>query len=200
MSALWNFVTDFGDSAITVPLALLTLAFLGAAGQRRLALALVLAIGGCAVAIGVLKLMFGACGPWLTTAAIVSPSGHTAMSTAVYGSLALLVGAPLSPGRRRALYVVSAAAIVAIAVSRAALHDHTHAEIALGFAVGAAAVAMFRAALQRHRAPALPFKWLLLCGAALVALLHGTRWMVEPAVHRLAWDFRLVLPFCRWCH
>ncbi|HWD60615.1 MAG TPA: phosphatase PAP2 family protein [Stellaceae bacterium] len=197
MPALWNFVTDFGDSAITVPLALLALAFLGAAGQRRLALGWVLAIGGCAVAIGVLKLVFGACGGQLGLAHITSPSGHTAMSTAVYGALALLVGAPLPPGRRRVLYASAAAAIVAIAVSRVALHDHTRAEIALGFAVGAVAVAVFRAALQRHQAPALPLKWLLLCGAALVALLHGTRWMVEPAVHRLAWDFRLALPFCR---
>jgi membrane-associated phospholipid phosphatase len=197
LSTLWNFVTDFGNSAITVPLALLTLAFLGTAGQRRLALGWVLAIGGCAVAIGVLKLVFGACGAQLALADIMSPSGHTAMSTAVYGSLALLVGAPLAPGRRRALYAASAVAIVAIAVSRVALHDHTYAEIALGFAVGAVAVAVFRTALARHQAPAPPLKWLLLCGAALVALLHGTRWMVEPAVHRLAWDFRLALPFCR---
>ncbi|HXO02670.1 MAG TPA: hypothetical protein VN900_11475, partial [Stellaceae bacterium] len=100
MPVPWNFVTDFGDSAVTVPLALLTLIFMISAGQRRLAFGWVLAIGGCAIAIGALKLVFGACGPWLTTAAIVSPSGHTAMSTAVYGSLALLVAARLSPHHR----------------------------------------------------------------------------------------------------
>ena len=197
MSAIWNFVTDFGDSAVTVPLALLTLMVLGAAGQRRLALGWVLAIGGCAVAIGALKLVFGACGPHLSIADIVSPSGHTAMSAAVYGSLALLIGARLTPGRRRLVLAAAVVAVLAIALSRAMLHDHSPAEIVVGLMVGAGAVAVFRVALGRREAPRLPLGWLLLGGGALVAALHGTRWMIEPAVHRLAWDFRLVLPWCR---
>lgn len=195
--AIWNFVTDFGDSAVTVPLALLTLIFMISAGQRRLAFGWVLAIGGCAIAIGALKLVFGACGPWLTTAAIVSPSGHTAMSTAVYGSLALLVAARLSPHHRVLLMIATGIAIVGIAASRVALHDHTPAEIAVGFIVGAGAVAVFRTMLGCLEAPALPLKWLLLGGAAIVAAMHGRRWMIEPAMHRLAWDFRLALPWCQ---
>jgi hypothetical protein len=31
----------------------------------------------------------------------------------------------------------------------------------------------------------------------VIAVMHGTRWMIEPAMHRLAWDFRLALPWCR---
>jgi membrane-associated phospholipid phosphatase len=197
LPAIWNFVTDFGDSAVTVPLALLTLIFLLAGGHRRIALGWVLAIGGCAVAIGALKLVFGACGPSLAIADIVSPSGHAAMSTAVYGSLALLVGAWLRPFRRRFAMIAAALAIAAIGLSRVGLHDHTPAEIAVGFVVGALAVAVFRAVLRRHAAPALRLGWLLLCGAAIVGVMHGTRWMVEPVMHRLAWDFRLVLPWCR---
>jgi len=27
--------------------------------------------------------------------------------------------------------------------------------------------------------------------------MHGRRWMIEPAMHRLAWDFRLALPWCQ---
>ena len=197
MPAIWNFVTDFGDSAVTVPLALVTLVFLVAAGQRRITLGWVLAIGGCAIAIGALKLVFGACGPRFSILDIASPSGHTAMSTAVYGALALLIGARVSASRRYALYAVAAVAVVGITLSRVALHDHTPAEIALGFVVGAGAVAAFRALLGHHQAPALPLGWLLLCGGGLVAVMHGTRWMIEPAVHRIAWDFRLALPWCR---
>jgi membrane-associated phospholipid phosphatase len=193
----WNFVTDFGDSAITVPLSLLVLAFLGMAGQRRVVLAWVVAIGAAAVVIGALKLVFGACGSVITSAHIVSPSGHTAMSTAVYGSLALLIGGRFSPRYRRALALAAAIVIVGIGWSRVVLHDHSRAEILVGFLVGAGALALFRAMLGRDAAPPLPLKWLLLCGVVLIAVMHGTRWMVEPVVHRMAWDFRLALPWCR---
>ena len=197
MSPIWNFITDFGDSAVTVPLALLILIFLFAAGASRLALGWVRAIGGCAVIIGGLKLIFGACGHELTFVHIVSPSGHTAMSTAIYGSLALLIGQRLPPAQRRTILIAAAIAVVGIALSRVALHDHSRSEIAVGFLVGVWAVVSFRGTLLRHAAPALPLGWILLSGGILVAVMHGTRWMIEPAVHRLAWDFRLDLPFCR---
>lgn len=197
MAAIWTFVTDFGDSAVTVPLALLTLAFLGGAGAPRLAWGWGLTIAGCAAAIGGLKLVFGACATQLAMVHIVSPSGHTAMSTVVYGSLALLAGTRLAPRRRWAINLAAAVAILGIALSRLALRDHTPAEIAIGLVVGAAAVAVFGALLRRREPPALPLQWLLLSGAGLVALLHGSRWAVEPALHRLAYDLRLVLPWCR---
>jgi len=195
--AIWFFVTDCGDSAVTVPLALLTLAFLVAARQRRHAFVWALTIGGCAVAIGVLKLAFGTCGERIPLGPIVSPSGHTAMSTAIYGSLALLVAARLSPSRRISVYGAAAVAVIGIALSRVVLHEHNLPEVVLGWVVGAGAVVFFGVALRREAAPVLPVTWLLLCGAVLVAAMHGTRWMIEPAVHRLAWDFRLALPWCR---
>jgi hypothetical protein len=196
LHAIWVFITDCGDSAVTVPLALLTLIFLVARGERRVAFGWVVAIGGCAGAIAALKLGFGACGQRVPFGDIVSPSGHTAMSAAIYGSLALLVGAQLSPLARRLAYGAAAAGILGIAVSRVALHDHDAAEIAVGLIVGAGAVAIFRAMLGRTPAPALPLGWFLLSGAALVAVMHGTRWMIEPVVHRLAGILRLGLPGC----
>lgn len=196
MHDFWVFVTDWGDSAVTVPLALLTLVFLVAARHRRSALFWVSAIVGCAVAIGTLKLIFGACGQRIPLGHIVSPSGHTAMSTAIYGSFALLVAARLPSSRRLAIYAIAAAAIVGIALSRLVLHEHNLPEIALGWLVGGGALVFFGAGLRREAAPPLPLQWLLACGAVLIAVLHGTRWMIEPTLHRLAWDFRLVLPWC----
>jgi len=197
LPAIWGFVTDFGDSAVTVPLALLTLIFLMMAGERRLALHWALTIGGCAAAIGALKILFGACGAQITAIHIVSPSGHTAMSAAVYGSLVVLVGARLSPHLRVAIIAATWGAVIGIALSRVALHDHSQAEIAVGLVVGAGAVAMFRVLLGRQLPPALPLRWLMLVGAGLIAVMHGTRWIIEPTLHRLAWDFRFVLRWCR---
>jgi membrane-associated phospholipid phosphatase len=197
LPAIWSFVTDFGDSAVTVPLALVTLVFLVSAGQQRLALGWILTIGGCAAAIGALKLLFGACGPLLPDVPISSPSGHTAMSAAVYGSLALLIGARLSLRGHAALNIVVWLAIVGIALSRVALRDHTLAEIAIGLVVGAGAIAVSRAVFGREEPPALPLGWLVLAGIGVIALMHGTRWAIEPSLHRLAGGLRLMLPWCR---
>jgi membrane-associated phospholipid phosphatase len=197
LHTVWVFVTDCGDSAVTAPLALLVLIFLIVSGQRRVAFAWILAVGGAAIVIGALKLAFGACGATIAGNHIVSPSGHTAMSTAVYGALALLAGSRLPERRRYAVYAATGAVIVGIALSRVVLHEHNFPEIVVGWVVGAGAVAVFAVALGRQQAPPLPLGWMVLCGAILVALLHGTRWHVEPAVRHLAWLFRLALPICR---
>jgi membrane-associated phospholipid phosphatase len=196
LHSIWVFVTDCGDGAVTLPLALLTLVFLVASRQRRLALVWALTVGGCAAAIGVLKLFFGACGALLTIMQIHSPSGHTAMSTAIYGSLSLLIGASLPPRPRRAVWCSAALLIAAIASSRLVLHEHVLPEIEIGLVVGLAAIVGFNAMLRRWRAPLLPIGWLGVGGIAIVAVMHGTRWMVEPAVHDLSVLFRLILPWC----
>lgn len=196
MHAIWVFVTDCGDSAVTVPLALLALIFLLMAGARRLALFWLLTIGGCAGAIALLKLAFGVCGQRIAIAHIVSPSGHTAMSAAVYGSLALLVGAALRPRYRRLLLFAAAIAVVGIALSRVVLHEHNVAEIVLGLIVGGTAVAVFHAVLAFEETPALPLGWFVLSIVALIAAMHGARWMVEPVMQALARALRLAEPWC----
>lgn len=137
MHTVWVFITDCGDSAVTVPLALLVLIFLVVSRQQRVACAWILTVGGAAIVIAALKLAFGACGTAIAGSHIVSPSGHTAMSTAVYGALALLSGSRLPAGRRYAVYAAAGAAIVGIALSRVVLHEHNFAEIVVGWIVGA---------------------------------------------------------------
>jgi len=197
LHTIWVFITDCGDSAVTLPLALLVLIFLFVVDQRHLGYAWLLTIGGCAVVIGALKLAFGACGEDIAGGHIVSPSGHTAMSTAVYGSLAVLAGSRLPAGQRHVVYAAAAAGIIGIALSRVVLHEHNLPEIVIGWIVGVGAIAVFAAALGRREAPTLPLGWVLICGIALVVFLHGNRWKIEPAVRHLAEIFRLGLPFCR---
>lgn len=197
MHTIWVFITDCGDSAVTAPLALLVFIFLVALRERRLGFVWILSIGGAAAVIIVLKLGFGACGTDFGGARIASPSGHTAMSTAVYGSLALLAGSRLPTGRRSAVYALAAAGIAGIAVSRLVLHEHSLPEIIIGWLVGGGAVAVFAAATGRREGPALPLGWLLLCAVILVVLLHGNRWAIEPIIRRMAGMFRHTLPYCR---
>jgi membrane-associated phospholipid phosphatase len=197
LHTIWVFITDCGDSAVTLPLALLVAIFLFVAGERRLGKIWIATISGCAVAIGALKLVFGVCGGAIAGGHIVSPSGHTAMSAVVYGSLALLAGSRLRAAQRSIVFAATAAGLIGIALSRVLLHEHNLPEIIVGGVVGAIAVAAFAVALGRREAPLLPFGWMLLSGIVLVAVLHGTRWKIEPALHHLAGIFRLFLPYCR---
>jgi membrane-associated phospholipid phosphatase len=82
---------------VTVPLAVLTCCFLVAESQLRLALVWSFAILGCAGVVGLLKLLLTARGPRPTFADMLSPSGHTAMSTAIYGSLSLVIARSSPP-------------------------------------------------------------------------------------------------------
>ena len=197
LHSVWRFITDFGDTAVTVPLAVLMTAFLLAAKAWRLAVGWAVAITICAGVIGGLKIVLGTCFHAIAGMGLSSPSGHTAMSTVVYGSLALLVRGRFPARLRYPIYLGTTLAVVAIAASRVVLHEHNLPEIVIGFAVGAAAVALFASLSGRHEPPNLPLRWLAVCGLVLVAALHGTRWQIEPVLHRLAEWFRVHLTVCR---
>jgi hypothetical protein len=115
LETLWVFITDLGDIAVTLPLAVLIGCFLGAARQVRPAVGWGVAILTCAGVIGVVKLLLLGCGHRLPIPDLLSPSGHTAMSTAVYGSLCLLVADSRPPAVRAMVYTAGILLISGIA-------------------------------------------------------------------------------------
>lgn len=179
-------ITDLGDSAVTLPMAAVTIAILMIARRARPALWW----GGCivasAVVITALKLVLTALAPHHhALAALTSPSGHAGMSAIVYGGFVLLIGPSLPPIWRIAARLGALVLILAIAVSRLVLHDHTIPETVVGLGVGVAALAALRAGLGRapvERVPALA-----LCAAALamIGLMHGTRLHTERMIRAL---------------
>jgi membrane-associated phospholipid phosphatase len=195
LSSIWSFITDFGDTAVTVPLAALMLCFLVVAKKWRLALAWALAILGCAGMIGGLKLILDACGTSFATAGLASPSGHAAMSAVVYGGFAAVLGVNLAPAARAALIVCAAALIVAMPVSRVTLHIHTPTDAVVGLAVGLAAVAIIVAAVAIHH-ERLPTLWLAGAAVALAMFFHGERWPAEREIHHLAGWFGVPRAWC----
>ncbi len=196
MHPIWEFLTDFGDSAITVPVSLLTFVFLIIVGQRRLAIGWGIAILGCASAIGALKILFAPCGQRLAFATLASPSGHGAMTTVVYGSFTLLLGSSLPRPFRMTLDVAAALLVAAIAVSRLALGAHDVAEVIVGLAIGLAALAGFRRILLAQGPVVLPVGWLAGAATVVIAVFHGIRWPTERVVHALAALLHLALPWC----
>jgi len=196
LQAIWSFVTDFGDTAVTVPFAVLVTGFLFAAKEPRLAIGWALVILLCAGVTGALKLAFTVCGYPLAGSGLMSPSGHTAMSVAVYGGLAAVIGNGLKAPARAALIGAAAIFAIGIALSRTIVGHHTPIEVAIGLIVGIAALGAMIAVAARYRPEHLPIRWLVAGALVVFLLFHGTRWPAERAIHRLAWWLDILRPYC----
>ena len=192
----WNFVTDFGDTAVTLPLAALMLAFLLVSGWRRAALSLAIALAACGVAIALTKLALESCGQPLLHTEITNPSGHAAVSATVYGSLAVLF-ADTTPASRRWIPIAGAGLLLAaIALSRIVLDAHSLIEVVLGLAIGLAALGLFYRYLSTEPAVAIRSLWLALGALAVIALMHGARWPIEDMIRAIVHLIRHNVPSC----
>lgn len=197
MGSLWVFLTDFGDTAVTLPVVLATLAILVLFRQWRTALAWGAAMAGAGAVIGGLKIAFAICGHTIGIRGIVSPSGHTAMSVAVYGSLAVLITRRGRPTLQWASLALALCFAAVIAFSRSVLHLHSSGEVAVGTAVGCLAVAGFALALPKTPPSPVPQVWVGAAALLLIGLFHGVQWPTERAIHSAAGLLRWIVPGCR---
>ena len=181
-----NFLTNFADQAVTLPLAACVFLGLLALGWRRGALAWGASVAGVLTMMLVLKLATLACESHLAQTGLKSPSGHTATAAVVYGGLFAL----LAPRSRRVTLVAAAsggAFALGIGLTRLALHVHTVADVLVGAAVGVAGAVAMRH-LAGPRPTRLATSWLL-AGACLVLLLfHGDKLEAETRLRWLALD------------
>jgi hypothetical protein len=138
-------VTDFGDAVFILPASLVVFVCLWVARARRVALAWAAALLLCILLLALSKLSFRACGEWVASLDIRSPSGHVGLATAFYLSGAAIFAAGRAPQLRRWLFMSSVLLIGAIAASRVILGFHSPAEIAVGLVIGAISMLVFRA-------------------------------------------------------
>ncbi|HFC53421.1 MAG TPA: phosphatase PAP2 family protein [Gammaproteobacteria bacterium] len=78
------------------------------------------------------------------------PSGHTAMSTVIYGMLAIVVAGSLPVARRWWVYGAAGLLVVLVGFSRLYLGAHWFSDVLGGFALGGAWAALFGIAYRRH--------------------------------------------------
>ncbi len=191
----WHFLTDYGDSAVTLPLAAAVLAVLVLGDARLLLRGWLLAVVACGSSLVLLKVGFSDCADGGAAGRAFSPSGHTAMSALVYGGLALLA----CTGRARAVRALALGlalvAVLAIGASRVVVHAHTVLEVGVGLGIGLGALWLLqRSTRGAELRPSVPA---LLGAAALVVLvMHGARWPVEPMLQRLGLLLHRSLPIC----
>jgi membrane-associated phospholipid phosphatase len=182
MRLLLSALTEFGDTAVLMPLAAAMLLWLLAMRSPRDAGWWAIAVALCVGATVLLKVSFYGC-PAATD--LHNPSGHTSLSTLVYGAVAL-VTASQTEGMRRIIAVGGAAGLIlVIAVSRLLLHKHSPAEITVGLVIGIAALTLFGSRYLRNRAGEMSLFPLLMAGGILVSVLHGRELRADEFLHKI---------------
>lgn len=173
-------LTDFGDLAVTLPLSMAMLLWLAHLRRWREAGWWVAALALCIGVTALSKIIFYACP---LVAHLSSPSGHTSMSTLVYGAIVAVCAAEFDGWRRGAIVAAGAAFVVAIAASRVALMIHSAVEVAAGLTIGGVSLALFTWQYLR-RPPAMPsLRPLVVASIAVMALLHGQELRAETMLH-----------------
>ena len=112
-----------------------------------------------------------------------SPSGHTSLSTLVYGALALVTATDRAGLRSLLVIGAGAGLILAIEVSRLLLDAHSLPEVGLGIVIGILALALF--SHEDLEVPN-PKPWpLLVAAGVLMSIFHRRSCMQNNTCTRL---------------
>jgi membrane-associated phospholipid phosphatase len=195
-----NFVTDFGDQAVILPLVTGIALVLLAHRRLRLAAAWLLATTGVLAAILALKVFFYACNrivpAWLDNGLhLVSPSGHTASAAVAYGGIVVLAAGRTVPRRVLAVAVSGIVAGV-IGATRLQLAAHSPPEVIIGAVIGVAGSMGFACLVRCGDASPRPS--VIAAAALILALFHGRHLNGEGIIRVEALHVvRQVATFCR---
>lgn len=140
---IWNAVTFFGDSAVTVPGALVLSAWLALNGAWKQAARWLFYFFCAMLLVVVSKLLFMGWNIRPPLFNFTGISGHTASATAVYLASAFLLGRDRASHLHLALLGIATALALTVGVSRLLLHMHSESEVIAGLLTGAAAAWFF---------------------------------------------------------
>jgi membrane-associated phospholipid phosphatase len=192
---MMRFLTDFGDSAVLLPMSAVVLIWLLATRSVGAAIWWIGILAVFGAIIGGLKMLFFACPPAVD---VQSPSGHTGFSMLVYGGIAAIIAAQRrSAWSRAAIMLAVVTLVVGIAISRVTLHMHSSTETLIGFLIGAAAVAVFVFGYRRTTTNQRLMAPLLFAVVLTAAIFHGARLNAETNLHMLGGWLDLQQLFCR---
>ena len=169
------FLTNFGDLAVSMPVALGVALFFYYRDRTDLALIYGLNVVLAVAAAMVLKLVFAATNATLWEPMLGmsngAPSGHVVDAVAVYGGAAILVGLTSQGAARIVLGLIATALIVCVGLTRIILGAHTPGDVVAGLIVGGAAVILIGIACRRG-APTGGVAYLLLLLIAVAGVMQ----------------------------
>ncbi len=183
-------LTNFGDTAVLLPLSVFLLLWLAIARSTAAALwwlAVVVASNGALI---LLKLYSYECAPLPD---LKSPSGHTGFSTLAYGALAFVVAVEQQSALRRVgIGLACAVLVLGIAASRVLLKEHTVPEVIVGLLVGLAGFTVFaRGYPGRRRGRSGGLIALTIGAVAVIVLFHGNKLNAEETLHLFGSELHL---------
>ncbi|REG45593.1 PAP2 superfamily protein [Paraburkholderia sp. BL6669N2] len=136
---MWNAISNFGDAAVTLPLAMGCAIWIAGSDRRAAAYWLISLSVGMAV-VGATKILYAGCGIEISEIGFRVVSGHTMLSSAVWTTCIALV--LRSAGRSSAGITLGLAGGAIIGAARVFEEAHTVSEVIAGWAIGSA-VALF---------------------------------------------------------
>jgi membrane-associated phospholipid phosphatase len=178
-----NTITDLGDAAVALPLSAVVLVWLLWLHARRAAVSWVVAVGLCIVGTALLKILLYVCPP---VPDLVSPSGHSSLSTLIYGALAIVIAAERRGWQRVTALAAGAGLIVSIAGSRFLLNVHSALEVGIGVLIGSVTLALFASRYLHLRSEEKSLRPLILPAIAVITLLHGHELRAEGYLHAIS--------------
>ncbi len=182
----WSFITDFGDSAVTVPIALAIAVWLVASHTRLGALAWISLFGAGAFFTFCTKVAYAGWDIGVPEIDFTGVSGHAFTSTSVLVVAGYFLGCSFAKPADIFGGLLGYIAGITVGVSRVILGDHSPSEVILGCALGGlSAVAAIWVIRPRLRVVAAP----LVFASTIVLLaftLHGHKAPSEPLEIRVA--------------
>lgn len=146
-------ITELGDAAVTLPLAITVILWLLWQRAWRDTLYWLGALGFGMLAVNIIKFMSQLprpVSPYPGIELSQFPSGHATMSTIIYGLLAVFIAMSVQPRWRWPVYAVATLVIIVIAFSRLYLGAHWLPDVTAGLALGGSGIAVLAMAYSRH--------------------------------------------------
>ena len=212
-------LTDFGDTAVVLPLSVVISLWLLRHHSHRVLVPWIIALGLCIAVTALLKIYLNACP---IGSDLVSPSGHTSLSTLTYGAMTLVIAAEerrilqtsvlgvgagfifAIAGSRVWLHARSALdgglwiligivtlSFFSIAVSRVWLNAHSALEVGIGILIGIVTLALFARYYLRWRNEGTPLLVLVLPAAVVITVFLGQEVRIELVLHAISHHLRL---------
>lgn len=143
---MWNAISNFGDAAVTLPLALACAIWIASSNRHAAAYWLFLLSTGMAI-VGATKILYAGCGIEISEIGFRVVSGHTMLSSAVWTTcIALFLRRTGHESIGIALGLASGALI---GVARVFEEAHTLSEVIAGWALGSTVALAFVRVLDK---------------------------------------------------
>ena len=181
-------LTDFGDAAVVLPLSVVISLWLLRHHSHRVLVPWIIALGLCIAVTALLKIYLNACP---IGSDLVSPSGHTSLSTLTYGAMTLVIAAEERRILQTSVLGVGAGFIFSIAGSRVWLNAHSALEVGIGILIGIVTLALFARYYLRWRNEGTPLLMLVLPAVVVITVFLGQEVRIELVLHAISHHLRL---------